>query len=67
VLVKSELVESVALLCQQFPLGFLVSPDSSETNREQEPGAHPLVGETPEGKGPLAASPLVGEGAAQYV
>jgi hypothetical protein len=33
-----------------------------DTNQEQEPGAHPLVGETPEGEGPLA-SPLVGEGA----
>ena len=32
-----------------------------ETNKEQEPGAHPLVGETPEGEGPLA-SPLVGGG-----
>jgi hypothetical protein len=62
-LVKSEFVVPLLLT---FPkdvvLGFKRGPRQQETNREQEPGAHPLVGETPEGKGPLA-SPLVGEGA----
>jgi hypothetical protein len=40
----------------------MMGAQQQETNQEQEPGAHPLVGETPEGEGPLA-SPLVGGGA----
>jgi hypothetical protein len=36
---------------QQRVLGYFTGARQQETNQEQEPGAHPLVGEMPEGEG----------------